>query len=151
MPRGLVVVLGLCSILELSAQTRKARTLPQPSEFYIVSESFSDYGPAWYYRLLSVKQDGADGLIRYIRIAPYDVMCQRTKTVQAMEIRIRNTSPAELAGSNNPCAVGSAELRRALRKFDKSGGGFEFTELGIVAKCGSKENVLHLPPSITTR
>jgi TonB family protein len=33
-----------------------------------------------------------------------------------------------------------------LRKVDQGGGGFETIQFGVVAKCGSSERVLHLPP-----
>ena len=65
--------------------------------FYVVSAFFSDLGPAYYYRIMEVRADGNDSLVRYIRVAPVDVNCQRT-IVQAAEARVRGKSPAELAG-----------------------------------------------------
>jgi len=44
-----------------------------PSEFHIVSVSFSDFGPSFYYRVLDVKQDGTDSVVRYTRIAPVNI------------------------------------------------------------------------------
>ena len=85
-----------------------------PTEFYVISDFFSDNGALFYYRVMEVKPDGSDSLIRYARIAPMDVSCLR-KVVQAAEARVRNTSPAQLVKSNNPCAVKPAALHAALK------------------------------------
>ncbi len=44
--------------------------------FYVVSMVTSDASPFWYHYILHVKTDGHDSLVRYIRIAPMDAMCQ---------------------------------------------------------------------------
>jgi hypothetical protein len=40
-----------------------------PSEFYAVSVFFSDSGALFYYRVIDVRPDGLDSLIRYTRVA----------------------------------------------------------------------------------
>jgi TonB family protein len=115
-----------------------------PSEFYVVSASFSDYGPAFYYRVIAVKPDGPDSLIRYARIAPMNLSCPR-RIVQAAEARVRNTSPAQLVKSNNPCAVQPRALGSALKKYAQTVGVFESISFGIVARCGSSSITLALP------
>jgi len=96
-------------IIGIVAAMAQGAKLPAPSQLYIVSESFSDYGAAMYYRVIEVKPDGPDTVIRYSRIAPVDIFCRRT-IVQSAEARVRGTSPAELIKTNNPCAVGRDAL-----------------------------------------
>jgi Gram-negative bacterial TonB protein C-terminal len=117
-----------------------ARGAAVPSEFYIVSAFFSDYGALYYYRIVDVRADGADSVVRYVRVAPVDVFCPRT-IIQATESRLRNTQPAELG---NPCAVRSSEVVKALRHM-KPISGFEFVSFGIVAQCGPSVTALQLP------
>lgn len=115
-----------------------------PSRFYIVSEFFSDNGARLYYRLIDVSPDGSDSVIRYARIAPADAYCPHLG-VQATEGRVRDESPAQLVGRNNPCAVEGASLRAALNEYRQRGGGFEFASFGIVAQCGHSSVTLRLP------
>ena len=115
-----------------------------PSEFYVVSASFSDYGPAFYYRVIAVKPDGPDSLVRYARIASMNLSCPR-RIVQAAEARVRNTSPAQLVKGNNPCAVKPEALRAALKKYAQTAGVFESISFGIIARCGSSSITLALP------
>ena len=42
--------------------------IPTPSQMYTVSAAFSDFGALFYYRVVDVRTDGADVLIRYSRI-----------------------------------------------------------------------------------
>jgi len=98
--------------------------LAGPSEFYVVSQFFSDNGALFYYRVIDVKQDGSDSVIRYVRIAPASVHCPRL-IIQATEARVRDKSPAQVAGRNNPCAVKPAALRAALDRYRQRGGVFE--------------------------
>jgi len=115
-----------------------------PSQIYIVSTFFSDAGALFYYRVIDVRQEGADALIRYSRIAPVSQWCPRIM-VQSAEARVRNTSPAALVGSNNPCAVNPRELRAVLKKYPGHEGVFEAISFAIVAQCGPSTTVLRLP------
>jgi TonB family protein len=115
-----------------------------PSEFYVVSQFFSDNGAQFYYRVIDVKQDGSDSVIRYVRIAPTNVYCRRL-IIQAAEARVRDKSPAQLAGRNNPCAVKPTALRAALGRYRQRGGVFETISFGIVAQCGHSSVSLRLP------
>ncbi len=118
--------------------------MPGPSGFYIVSESFSDDGAQFYYRLLDVKQDGPDSVVRYVRIAPTG-FCQRL-VVQSAEARMRDTSPAQLAGKDNPCAVRPEALMTSLKRYARAEAVFEAISFGVVAQCGPSSVVaLTLP------
>jgi hypothetical protein len=117
-----------------------------PAQFYIVSAFFSDNGPAFYYRVIAVTQDGPDSVVRYSRIAPVNLYCPRM-IVQSVEGRVPNTSPGQLVKANNPCAVKPSSLEAALKKYDRTQGIFEAISFGIVAQCGSASVSLGLPIS----
>jgi TonB family protein len=121
-----------------------AADLPGPSGFYVVSATFSDHGALFYHRVVAVRQDGPDSVVRYIRIASGNVYCPRN-VVQAVETRVRGKSPAQLIGSNNPCAINSKTFHETLRKPATKDGVFETTSFGIVAKCGGSTVSLRLP------
>ena len=143
--------LGVLCGLALAARAQTARNgsdISGPTKFYAVSSTFWDNGPAWDYHILEAKQDGTDTLVRDIMIKSAQLPCGPSCTVKAKIRRLQNTSPAELVGDNNPCAVDQAELRRDLRRAKRALKHtllFSSAEFGIVATCGSKETVLHLP------
>jgi TonB family protein len=118
--------------------------IPEPSQIYIVSVSLSDDGAAFEYRLIDVRPDGRNSLIRYSRIATFNLNCPRI-IVQSAAGRVRNTSPGELVETNNPCAVKPGTLNAVLKKYPRAEGVFEAISFGIVAQCGSSSIVLGLP------
>jgi TonB family protein len=115
-----------------------------PSQFYIVSVFFSDYGPAFYYRVMDITPDGMDSIVKYSRIADVNLYCPR-RIVQIAEARVKNTSPGELVKANNPCAIKPRELSAGLRRYRRFGGRFETVSYGIVAQCGASLRQLALP------
>src|ERR1022692_4695588 len=102
----------ICAVAILAARANQTG----PSEFYIVSVSISDNGGLFYLRILSVKQEGPDSIVRYIRIGPRSVPCP-LKTLQAVETRVPNTTPAQLVETNNPCALKPGSLKFAIKKY----------------------------------
>ncbi len=142
--RHWLLLLGLVTFLA------EAKDVAGPSQFYIVSTFFSDAGALFYYRLIDVRQEGSDAIIRYSRIAPVSEWCPRVM-VQSAEARVANTSPAALVGTNNPCAVKTADLRAALKKYKQRAGVFEAISFGVVTQCGSSSIVLRLPIDLTVR
>ncbi len=118
---------------------------PGPSQFYIVSEFFSDYGAAFYYRVLDVRPDGPDTLIRYIRVAPLSVFCERSMIVQSAEAVVRNESPAKLLQHNNLCAIRPIDLKAAIQRYPGREGAFETISFGIVAQCGDSLQTFAVP------
>jgi len=117
-----------------------------PSGFYIVSVSFSDNGPSYYFRLLDVRKEGRDAIVRYTRVADIDVFCSR-RIVQSVEIRVTNTTPGRLVGSNNPCAVEAGALNSAVKKYAQRASIDDVISFGIIAECGSSSVALRLPIS----
>jgi hypothetical protein len=118
--------------------------LAGPSEFYVVSESFSDNGTLFYYRVIDVKQDGPDSVIRYVRVAPINRFCPQL-IVQASVARVHGKSPAQLVAGSNPCAIKPSALKGTLRKYRQRVGVFETISFGIVAQCGNSSVTLALP------
>ncbi|QOY85069.1 hypothetical protein [Paludibaculum fermentans] len=110
----------------------------------MVSASFSDHGLQFYYRVVEVRQDSPDSVIRYLRVAPNNVYCPRM-IVQAAEARVAGKTPAQLAGRSNPCAVDPLKFRAALRKPQEINSVFEAISYGIVANCGGSSVSLSLP------
>jgi hypothetical protein len=119
-----------------------------PSRFYIVSAFFSDYGPAFYYRVIEVSPDGEDCRVRYSRIAHVNLYCPRL-VVASAETTLHNMSPERLAKASNPCAVKPGAFKALLKKYSRRGGGFEAISFGVVAQCGAASVVLKLPISQT--
>jgi hypothetical protein len=59
-----ILLLGLLGVFANGAIAE------EPAEFYVLSEFFSDNGALFYWRLLEVKPDGPDTIVRYTRVAP---------------------------------------------------------------------------------
>lgn len=123
---------------------RGADTSPL-SKLYVVSAFFSDNGPAFYYRVLDVKADGQNSIVRYSRVATVNLYCPRM-IVQNVEAKLPH-SPSELVRSSNPCTVKPNDLDAAVKKYTRSEGVFEAISFGLVAQCGASEVVLRLPIS----
>jgi TonB family protein len=120
-----------------------AATVAGPSQFYAVSVFFSDNGARFYYRIIDVRQDGADTVVRYIRVAPTG-FCPRL-VVEAAEARMRGTSPARMSGTNNPCAIGPEALNNSAVHYKRSEGVLEAISFGVVSQCGQSTVGLRLP------
>lgn len=88
-----------------------------PSEFYIVSFVDHDVAGAWEYRILDVKLDGRDSLIRSILIGPVRLECPRRLTVRAAEARLPNVSPVQSADKQNPCNGGLQSKDKAAQSW----------------------------------
>lgn len=102
----------------------------------------------WDYHIVEANQDGTDTVVRDILIISQHLPCGSSCTVKAKIKRLQNTSPAELVGDNNPCAVDPRELPRELRRAKRALKHtllFTTANFGIVATCGGEETVLHLP------
>jgi TonB family protein len=116
-----------------------------PSQMYIVSAAFSDFGALFYYRVVDVRMDGPDVVIRYSRIGwTNPTFCAR-KIVQSAQIRLRNRTINDLVKANNPCTVDPSDLTAAVKKYSTTAGHLETFSARVVATCGSTTSVLELP------
>ncbi len=131
-------LIGAVSILSASANQTG------PSEFYIVAVSIPDNGGLFYYRILDVKQEGLDSVVRWVRIAPRSVSCPLT-TLQAVETRVPNTTPAQLVETNNPCELKAGSLKSAMRKHRQRASATETVSFGVVAQCEGGPVSMTLP------
>jgi len=116
------------------------------SDFYIVSEGFSDVVPGWHRSVLEIKPEGADLLVRYIRADPAHSFCGDT-LIGVLATRLPDTSLHTVTRDLNFCAIDSASLSRTFRAFPPTQptvalAGDYFT---IVAKCGADIRVIRLP------
>ena len=127
-----ILLLGLLGIF---ADGVKAE---EPTEFYMVSFVDHDVAGAWEYRILDVKQDGLDSLVRSILIGPVRPECPRRVTIRAAEERLPNISPAQLTADQNPCNGNPRTEDKTARSADGFG---TISRSGVIAKCGSAEKV----------
>ena len=116
-----------------------------PSQMYIVSAAFSDFGGLFYYRVIDVRTDGPDVAIRYSRIGWTDPRFCPRKIVQSAHVRLSSQTFKDLVKANNPCAVNSRDLASTVRKYSIRTGHFETFSAGVVATCGATIAVLELP------
>jgi TonB family protein len=119
--------------------------IPGPSQMYIVSAAFSDFGALFYYRVVDARTEGPDIVIRYSRIGWTNPgFCPR-KIVQSAQVRLRNRTIKDLIKANNPCAVNPRDLAATVKKYSIKAGHFETFSAGVVATCGPMTSVLELP------
>lgn len=116
-----------------------------PTEFFVVSEVTSDAAPFWYHYVLHVTALGRDTLVRYIRIAPMDSICADSIVVKAATVKLPDVQPAGLVSAYHICAADPATLSRKLKRRTHPAAIDDSVRFGIVASCGSKEVVIHLP------
>jgi hypothetical protein len=106
---GSSVAAGIAQLTQIAASTELTR-------FYAVSQTFWDNGPMWDYHILEAKRVGNETLVRDILIVSAQSPCGLSCTVKAKIKQLHNTTPAELVGDNNPCAIDQREIRRELRR-----------------------------------
>ncbi len=136
----------LMSFLAVCLPASAALPVTQPTDYYVVSELFSESAALWAWRILEVRPDGAGGsTVRFARIAAIDSACPRQKVVQAKQVRVEERKPESLLETANPCAVTPATLKQAIHDFSIQADVFESVRFGIVATCGKEKRVLRLP------
>jgi TonB family protein len=138
-----ILLLGLFGALADGADVQG------PSEFYIVANGIyqqkSNDGAASYHDLLTVAADGRDTVIRFVSLEQvFQMACGRGLIVKAMEARLPDVAPAEIARDANPCAADRHALSLAQKRRGEGVGPFEPQEKGMVAQCGPKRSNLRL-------
>jgi len=119
--------------------------VPTPSEMYIVSAEFSDFGALFYYRVVDVRADGPDVVIQYARVGWTNPRFCARKIVQESQVRLRNRTIEDLVKANNPCAIDPSNLAAEVKKYSIKTAHFETFSAAVVATCGHKRSVLELP------
>lgn len=138
-----ILLLGLFGALADGASVKG------PSEFYIVTNGIyqqkGNDGAASYHELLTVAAEGRDSIIRFVRLEQvFQMACGRGLIVKAMEARLQDVAPAEVARDANPCAADRRALSLAQKRRGEGDSAFEPQEMGIVAQCGPKQSKLRL-------
>ena len=109
-------------VMALMAINAWGAEIPTPSRMYIVSAAFSDFGALFYYRVVDVRTDGPDVVIRYSRIGWTNPgFCPR-KIVQGAQVRLSNRTIKDLVKANNPCAVNPRDLAATVKKYSITAG-----------------------------
>jgi TonB family protein len=141
-------MIWLILLLGLYAVPAKGTNTAGPSEFYIVSEGIFQQkgeGAVSYEELLTVTPDGEGSVIHYVRIDEVFLSaCGRGLIVRAIEARLSETSPAELAREANTCILDPRVLSAAQKYRGQGISAFEPQEMGMVARCGPKQIKLRL-------
>lgn len=145
--RFLPALLVLLLSEALTASQPKREVSARLNEFYIVRQAISDAGPHWFEYILDVSPDKDGTTIKYIRIAPLNPWCADSVTIKAAIAHLKDTSPKEVVGTDDPCLLGLDEFRQAL---DDSRRGkavsLDDTALwNVVASCSTGEKEFHFP------
>ena len=119
----------------------------EPSEFYIVSEGFSDAIPGWHRSVLEVKPHGDEVLVRYIRSGPASRICKNAASIITASTRLTDTSLRLVTHGLNPCDMNQASVGRAIRAHPRTKRVIALAgdRFSIVAKCGADTRVIRLP------
>ena len=82
----------------------KAKPKPPLENFYVVTQAIFRNDPKWVDHILDVHPQGADVIVREIRIAPLASACPHHVTVRAVERVVPNTTVKKLAAKFDLCA-----------------------------------------------
>src|SRR5712664_3081290 len=120
-------------VLRVEAQTNEGKEL---RGFYCVTHVVSDASPFKYEYVLDVKPQGADVLVRQIRIAPLNSSCPGV-TVKAADHIVTHTSTTKIARLDL-CSLSAATVESAINEAQPRGvTSIDNTaSYSIVAMCG---------------
>jgi hypothetical protein len=143
------------ALLTFSAVHASASPFPPALEsFYIVTQATFRDGPAWVDHVLELRPQGADVLIREVRIAPLSDDCPHHVTVRAIEKTAPSTTVQRLAGKFDLCAhpeedidgmINAAKKEEEINSIDDS------ATQTIIALCGGEKRMYELPYPETLR
>jgi len=138
------IIFFLCGGLVLLAETEthEERNL---NGFYVVTHVVSDASPFWYEYVLDVKPQGADVLVRKIRIAPLNSSCPGV-TVKAADHLVTHTSTRKIARLDL-CSLNASTVESAINEAQPRGATSidDTASYSIVAMCGRTQKVFELP------
>lgn len=144
--RGVVARCGVALVLLASCTGHlNAKDAQRLTGFYVLSMVTSDASPFWYHYVLDVREEGRDSIVRYIRIAPMDGMCAQVTTVKAAIVRLAGVSPSDLIPQSNLCEIDAPAVNRELQRRVRTAAIDDSARVGIVASCGERSVILHLP------
>jgi len=141
-----LVLTAMCTFAAVGVVGR-SRSLPNASDFYIVSVGFSDALPGWHRSVLEVRPEGADVLVRYVRSGPASRYCGTVTKIVSASARVPGTSLLTIARGLNLCAIDPTAVARTTRAFAPAHAAVVYAgdRFVIVAKCGAETRVIRLP------
>ncbi len=152
---GLATAVALLTFTAAHAATSTASpSNPILESFYIVTQATFRNGPAWVDHVLELRPQGADVLIREIRIAPLSDDCPHHVTVRAIEKTTPSTTVQHLAGKFDLCAHPEEDIDgmiNAAKKQDEINAIDDSATQTIIAVCGGERRMYELPYPETLR
>ena len=142
---ALLLLSSVASAAQADAPTKGAGAAAGPKEFYIVSEGTGDASPFWSHSILQVQPDGHGSRIRDIRIEPLSNICPSSVDVESITTFLPGVSPADLSVGFDVCSVDPVGLDRELERRSHRAEIWGNVRSSIVAQCGDRDVVLHLP------
>lgn len=142
---ALLLFASVASAAQADAAAKGDGGAAGPREFYIVSEGTGHTSPFWSHDILQVQPEGHGSRIRNIRIEPLSNFCPNSVDVESFTTFLPEVSPADLSVGFDVCAVDPVALDREIKR--RSHGAVIWGNVlsSIVAKCGDRDVVLHLP------
>ena len=148
------LTLALLAALATFLATRtRATTIPTLESFYIVTQATFRDGPAWVDHILELRPQGADVLIREVRIAPLAPSCPRHVTLRAIEKTLPATTVQRLAGKFELCAHAEEDVDGMIHaaKLEDAPNIDDSATQTIIAVCGGERHMFELPYPETLR
>ncbi|MFZ3217269.1 MAG: hypothetical protein WA192_14525 [Candidatus Acidiferrales bacterium] len=161
-PRAsLLIAISLAAALLLAASfvpnaSGNAKPKALLEEFYVVTQAVFHGDPKWVDHILDVRPQGADVLVREIRIAPLGAACPRRVTVRAIERVLPAITVKKVAGKFDLCDYAEddveAIVHTATRRGD-AGSGDEDASASqtVVARCNGRLRMFELPDQESLR
>jgi hypothetical protein len=142
----------LALLIALATRTR-ATTVPALESFYIVTQAAFRDGPAWVDHILELRPEGADVLIREVRIAPLAPACPHHVTLRAVEKVLPATTVQRLAGKFELCAHAEEDVDGMIHaaKLEDAPNIDDPSSQTIIAVCGGEKRMFELPYPETLR
>jgi hypothetical protein len=149
------ILLAIATLTALLAIPRStANVIPDLESFYIVTQATFRDGPAWVDHILELRPQGADLLIREVRIAPLAPDCPHHVTVRAIERVMPSTTMKQVAGKFELCAHAEDDVDgmiHAAKREDEPSAIDDSATQTIVAVCGGERRMFELPYPETLR
>jgi len=139
----------------LAARARaRGNAVPNLESFYIVTQATFRDGPAWVDHILELRPQGADVLVREVRIAPLAPDCPRHVTLRAVEKILPATTVQRLAGKFELCAHAEEDVDgmiHAAKLEDEPSAIDDSATQTIITVCGGERHMFELPYPETLR
>jgi hypothetical protein len=150
---ALAAFTALLTFLATRTLAAKGNAIPPLESFYIVTQAAFRDGPAWVDHILELRPQGADVLIREVRIAPLAPDCPHHVTLRAIEKVLPSTTVQRLAGKLELCAHAEDDVDGMIHaaKLEDAPNIDNPSTQTIIAVCGGEKRMFELPFPETLR